>query len=49
MVGLTLTPPGGASSLLGHFGTWLPVKRSAITLIPLLEWAVPTMIEGVRP
>ena len=50
MLGLApATPTGGADSVPGYFGAWLPLTRTEITLTPLLEWAVPTMIDGVRP
>ena len=50
MLGLTpAAPVGGAESVAGYFGAWLPLTRREMTLTPLLEWAVPTMIDGVRP
>ena len=52
-------PPVGAAQLgestgaphfvLGYVGIATPVNVSVWTLMPLLECAVPTMIDGVRP
>src|SRR4029453_10334505 len=35
--------------LFGYVGTESPVNVSETMLMPLFEWAVPSMIDGVRP
>jgi hypothetical protein len=50
MLGLIpATPTGGALSTFGYVGAWAPLTRTESTFTPLFEWAVPTMIDGVRP
>ena len=40
---------GGPHLVLGYSGMAAPVNVSVCTLMPLLECAVPTMMDGVRP
>src|SRR5436190_1647940 len=42
-------PVGSVGKTNGYVGTWLPVKVTVCTLMPLFEKAVPTMMAGVRP